>query len=247
MTAGSTRCSGPRRCATRRWRSARLGEPGLEIVDVGAGTGFATEGILAVAAPDARLTMVDQSTHQLRRARHKPALDGIGKIIGDAEELPFADDRFDRYVSTGSIEYWPDPQRAIAEAYRVVRPGGVALVAGPSRAPTRSPGRCRTRGCCSRPRPTTAPGWSAPASPTSAPCTSRPSGGRRAGTPMRWPSPGPSPPRAPRRSAWRHWRPSAAAVDAGAPGALRRRLPGGRRVHPDRRVLHAARAAAAYQ
>jgi MPBQ/MSBQ methyltransferase len=45
--------------------------------------------------------------------------------------LPFADDRFDRYVSTGSIEYWPDPQRAIAEAYRVVRPGGVALVAGP--------------------------------------------------------------------------------------------------------------------
>jgi len=66
-----------------------------------------------------------------RRARRKAALDGIGKIIGDAEELPFADDRFDRYVSTGSIEYWPDPQRAIVEAYRVVRPGGVALVAGP--------------------------------------------------------------------------------------------------------------------
>jgi MPBQ/MSBQ methyltransferase len=104
---------------------------GLEIVDVGAGTGFATEGILAAARPDARVTMVDQSTHQLRRARHKPALEGIGKIIGDAEELPFADDRFDRYVSTGSIEYWPDPQRAVAEAYRVLRPGGVAVLAGP--------------------------------------------------------------------------------------------------------------------
>lgn len=111
---------------------ARLGEPGLDIVDVGAGTGFASEGILA-AAPGATVTMVDQSPDQLRRARRKPVLDGVGKILGDAEQLPFAADRFDRYVSTGSIEYWPDPQRAIAEAYRVTKPGGVALVAGPLR------------------------------------------------------------------------------------------------------------------
>ena len=53
--------------------------------------------------------------------------------VGDAEALPFATDSRDRYVSTGSIEYWPDPQRAIAEAYRVLRPGGVALLAGPLR------------------------------------------------------------------------------------------------------------------
>jgi MPBQ/MSBQ methyltransferase len=45
--------------------------------------------------------------------------------------LPFATDSFDRYVSCGSIEYWPDPQRAIAEAYRVLRPGGIALIVGP--------------------------------------------------------------------------------------------------------------------
>ncbi|MGZ4271878.1 MAG: methyltransferase domain-containing protein [Solirubrobacteraceae bacterium] len=111
---------------------ARLDGDGLEVVDVGAGTGFATQGIVA-AAPGARVTMVDQSPDQLRRARRKPALDAVGKLLGDAEELPFAADRFDRYVSTGSIEYWPDPQRAIAEAYRVLRPGGVALVAGPLR------------------------------------------------------------------------------------------------------------------
>ena len=54
-------------------------------------------------------------------------------MLGDAEALPFATDSRDRYVSTGSIEYWPDPQRAIAEAYRVLRPGGVALLAGPLR------------------------------------------------------------------------------------------------------------------
>ena len=42
-----------------------------------------------------------------------------------------ATDEFDRYVSCGSIEYWPDPQAAIAEAYRVVKPGGIALIVGP--------------------------------------------------------------------------------------------------------------------
>jgi MPBQ/MSBQ methyltransferase len=79
------------------------------------------------------VTMIDQSPHQLARARAKPALDGVRKAIGDAEAIPLQTDAVDRYVSAGSIEYWPDPQRAIAEAYRVVRPGGVALVVGPLR------------------------------------------------------------------------------------------------------------------
>jgi MPBQ/MSBQ methyltransferase len=111
---------------------ARLDEPALDVVDVGAGTGFATEAIVRAVAPG-RVTMLDQSPHQLARARRKRALDGVAKTLGDAEALPFATDSRDRYVSTGSIEYWPDPQRAIAEAYRVLRPGGVALLAGPLR------------------------------------------------------------------------------------------------------------------
>ena len=54
-------------------------------------------------------------------------------MLGDAEALPFEADAFDRYVSAGSIEYWPDPQRGIAEAYRVLRPRGVGVVIGPVR------------------------------------------------------------------------------------------------------------------
>lgn len=50
---------------------------------------------------------------------------------GDAEDLPFKTDEFDRYVSAGSIEYWPDPQRGICEAYRVIKPGGLACLIGP--------------------------------------------------------------------------------------------------------------------
>lgn len=108
---------------------ARL-EPGLDVVDVGAGTGFATEGIVRHADP-ARVTLLDQSPHQLGRAARKPALAACARVLGDAERLPWDTDSVDRYVSCGSIEYWPDPQRAIAEAYRVLHPGGRALVVGP--------------------------------------------------------------------------------------------------------------------
>jgi len=109
---------------------AALDDRSLATLDVGAGTGFTTEGIVERVDPEC-VTMLDQSPHQLARARAKPQLAGCAKLIGDAEDLPFATDRFDRYVSAGSIEYWPDPQRAVAEAYRVLRAGGRALIAGP--------------------------------------------------------------------------------------------------------------------
>ena len=55
----------------------------------------------------------------------------IPSLQGDAEDLPLPTDGFDRYVSAGSIEYWPDPQRGIREAYRVVNKGGLACLIGP--------------------------------------------------------------------------------------------------------------------
>jgi MPBQ/MSBQ methyltransferase len=116
----------------RALAGARLDARGLDTLDAGAGTGFTTEGIVEHVDP-ARVTMLDQSPHQLARAERKPALEACRRLLGDAERLPFADDAFDRYVSAGSIEYWPEPQRAIAEAYRVLRPGGVGLVIGPVR------------------------------------------------------------------------------------------------------------------
>jgi MPBQ/MSBQ methyltransferase len=77
------------------------------------------------------VTLVDQSVHQLAVAKKKPELKGVTILEGDAEDLKFLTDTFDRYISAGSIEYWPEPQRGIKEAYRVLKEGGIACMIGP--------------------------------------------------------------------------------------------------------------------
>lgn len=105
-------------------------DPSMRVIDVGSGTGFTTQGIVKRIAAE-QVTCVDQSDHQMARAQQKDDLQACHFQIGDAENIPFPTDHFDRYVSAGSIEYWPDPQRGITEAYRVIRPGGQALMIGP--------------------------------------------------------------------------------------------------------------------
>ncbi len=104
----------------------------LKTIDVGSGTGFTTVGITKYVNA-ANITCVDQSPHQMAKAKAKPALQACTFRLGDAEDLPAETDSFDRYVSAGSIEYWPEPQRGVAEAYRVIKPGGQALLIGPLR------------------------------------------------------------------------------------------------------------------
>jgi demethylmenaquinone methyltransferase/2-methoxy-6-polyprenyl-1,4-benzoquinol methylase len=100
---------------------------GMEVLDVGCGTGFLSEGILEVTPS---VWGLDITPEQLKRARRKLS---IPLVRGDAENLPFRAERFDAVLSSGSIEYWPDPVRALREMVRVLRPGGVAMVGGPTR------------------------------------------------------------------------------------------------------------------
>jgi demethylmenaquinone methyltransferase/2-methoxy-6-polyprenyl-1,4-benzoquinol methylase len=101
------------------------------VLDIGCGTGFATEGLLE------RVDTVyglDQSPHQLEKAYEKfGKRDGpVNFHLGDAERLPFHDDTFDVVWSSGSIEYWPNPVDALQECRRITRPGGQVLIVGPN-------------------------------------------------------------------------------------------------------------------
>ena len=104
-------------------------EEGDRVLDVGCGTGFATEGLLQHTS---EVYGLDQSAHQLEKAFAKFGKRGQVRFHrGDAERLPFKDDTFDAYWSSGSIEYWPDPVSALKEARRVTKPGAPVLVVGP--------------------------------------------------------------------------------------------------------------------
>jgi ubiquinone/menaquinone biosynthesis C-methylase UbiE len=100
------------------------------VLDVGCGTGFATEGLLEEV--DA-VHGLDQSEHQMEKAFAKfGKRDRVRFYRGDAERLPFKTDSFDVIWSSGSIEYWPNPVTALREFRRVVKPGGQVLVVGPN-------------------------------------------------------------------------------------------------------------------
>ena len=114
----------------QKQQDGQLQEAGITVADVGSGTGFNTEGIVKIVPPQ-QVTCVDQSPHQMSKAKAKPELLGCTFLQGDAENLPLPSNSFDRYVSAGSIEYWPDPAKGIREAYRIVKPGGLALMIGP--------------------------------------------------------------------------------------------------------------------
>jgi demethylmenaquinone methyltransferase/2-methoxy-6-polyprenyl-1,4-benzoquinol methylase len=103
--------------------------PGDSVLDVGCGTGFATEALIQKTE---HVYGLDQSPHQLEHAFEKFGRRGTVQFtLGDAERLPYADDSFDVVWSSGSIEYWPNPVDALRELRRVGTPGGQVLVVGP--------------------------------------------------------------------------------------------------------------------
>lgn len=101
-----------------------------KVVEVGSGTGYTTTAIVK-KVKNKNIYTLDQSPYQRAKAEKKKLLKGTKFKFGDSENLPYKDNQFDRYISAGSIEYWPDPLKAIKEAKRVVKKNGNVLIIGP--------------------------------------------------------------------------------------------------------------------
>jgi ubiquinone/menaquinone biosynthesis C-methylase UbiE len=98
-------------------RRALAGAPGPELADIGGGTGNYA---LALADEGWRPVVVDRSAQMLTQAASK----GLETIRANATRLPFADDSFDAAMFVSMLHHVDDPEQALAEAKRVLRPGG---------------------------------------------------------------------------------------------------------------------------
>lgn len=102
--------------------------PGLEVADIGCGTGIYTGELLAAGA---RVVGVDISPEMLAiaAAKNEEYGDAVRFLAGDAAALPFADGSFDMVTSITAMEFFSKPADCLQEMYRVVKPGGRLIVA----------------------------------------------------------------------------------------------------------------------
>jgi SAM-dependent methyltransferase len=102
--------------------------PALDVADVGCGEGYLT---IETARWARRVVAIDRSRKVLDRARALAKRRGVSNIAwkrGEIESLPLEAESIDLVLLSQALHHASDPVRAIAEAARVLRPGGRVLV-----------------------------------------------------------------------------------------------------------------------
>lgn len=110
----------------RTWEGAARALVGLavlgDVLDVASGDGALAE----LVAPRARsVTCLDASARVVSAGRRRLKLSpSVRFTVGDMHHLPFPEARFDQLMLVNSLSYAEHPERVVAEAARVLRPGG---------------------------------------------------------------------------------------------------------------------------
>jgi len=99
-------------------------QPGERALDLACGTGLLA---LMLARAAGEVVGCDISAEMLERAAAAAAAAGVRNVTfveTEASSLPFEDEWFDLVTSRTAFHHFPDPQRALAEVVRVLKPGG---------------------------------------------------------------------------------------------------------------------------
>jgi len=100
--------------------------PESTVLETACGAGNGLE-LLIEKAPHSSITGTDHSQAMLDYARSRIG-DRVQLQIADNESLPFGDASFTHYISNLSLHIVPDPCKMLAEAFRVLKPGGQLVV-----------------------------------------------------------------------------------------------------------------------
>lgn len=121
----------PMEAGTRDRAVALLGvDGGDRVVELGCGPGFALERLGERVGPDGRVVGVDAAPRMVGRSRRRVRRAGVdgwtGVALGDARDLPLAEDSTDAVFVEDTLELFDedDRERVLAEADRVLRDGG---------------------------------------------------------------------------------------------------------------------------
>jgi ubiquinone/menaquinone biosynthesis C-methylase UbiE len=102
-------------------------------VDLGSGAGCLGLALLE-KLPETTVVLMDPVADALRRALGSAQGRGLSAravaVVGSAESIPLPDESVDAVVSRGSFYFWQDRARGLREVWRVLRPGGWAMIGG---------------------------------------------------------------------------------------------------------------------
>jgi ubiquinone/menaquinone biosynthesis C-methylase UbiE len=101
-------------------------DSGERVLDVAAGPGT----LSLLAARTGRVSAIDFSPAMLQflRAKSRAAGVDVDVLLGDGMQLPWRDETFSAAFSMFGLMFFPDRRRGFAELFRVLRPGGRAVV-----------------------------------------------------------------------------------------------------------------------
>ncbi len=106
---------------------------GRRILDLGCGTGYDAMAMATLVGNGGEVVGIDRSEGMVKEARQRA--EGVGLPVrfevGDAMALPFPDNYFDGARADRVFQHLADPERALAEMIRVVRPGGSIVLTDP--------------------------------------------------------------------------------------------------------------------
>lgn len=106
-------------------------KPGDVVLDLGSGAGIDCFLAAAQVGPEGRVIGVDMTPEMIERARQNAKRAGHANVefrLGEIEALPVADATVDVIISNCVLNLSPERHRALAEAHRVLKPGGRIVV-----------------------------------------------------------------------------------------------------------------------
>ncbi len=104
-----------------------------KILEAGCGTGNYIVSLTNIGHDVIGIELQEGRVHLAKKYLKKYGIKEEKVMQGDLQQLPFKDNTFDAIFSHGVIEHIRDHDRAVQELYRVLKPGGYAMISVPSR------------------------------------------------------------------------------------------------------------------